>query len=65
MSIGDYVKRLRMDMVTRLLVTSDYSITDICYEVGFVSLPTFSLEFKRIYGVTPSDYRRMNQKQQS
>ena len=62
MSIGDYVKRLRMDMVTRLLVTSDYSITDICYEVGFVSLPTFSLEFKRIYGVTPSDYRRINQK---
>ena len=62
MSIGDYVKRLRMDMVTRLLVSTDCSITEICYEVGFVSLSTFSLEFKRIYGVSPSEYRRVNQK---
>lgn len=62
MSIGDYVKRLRMDTVTRLLVSTDCSITEICYEVGFVSLSTFSLEFKRIYGVSPGEYRRMNQK---
>lgn len=62
MSIGDYVKRLRMDMVARLLVSTDCSITEICYEVGFVSLSTFSLEFKRIYGVAPSEYRRINQK---
>ena len=61
MSIGDYVKRLRMDMVTRLLVSTDSSVTEICYAVGFVSLSTFSLEFKRIYGVSPSDYRRIQQ----
>lgn len=51
MSIGDYVKRLRMDMVARLLISTNCSITEICYELGFVSLSTFSLEFKRIYGV--------------
>ena len=63
MTIGDYVKKLRMDMVTRLLISTDCSITEICYKVGFVSLSTFSLEFKRIYGVSPGEYRRINQRQ--
>ena len=63
MTIGGYVKKLRMDMVTRLLISTDCSITEICYKVGFVSLSTFSLEFKRIYGVSPGEYRRINQKQ--
>ena len=62
MSISEYVKRLRMDMVTRLIISTDCSITEICYDVGFVSLSTFSLEFKRTYGVSPSEYRRINQR---
>lgn len=60
MSIGDYIKRLRMDLAAKLLATTDTSVTAICYEVGFSSASTFSLEFKRIYGVSPIQYRKGN-----
>jgi AraC-like DNA-binding protein len=33
------------------------SVTDICLEVGFTSLGTFSRTFRDIVGVTPSEYR--------
>jgi AraC-like DNA-binding protein len=40
-----------------LLRETDRSVTDICFEVGFMSLGTFSRTFREIVGETPSDYR--------
>ena len=36
---------------------TDRSITDICLDVGFMSLGTFSRTFREIIGETPSSYR--------
>jgi AraC-like DNA-binding protein len=33
-------------------------VTDICFEVGFGSLGTFSRTFRSIVGRSPRDYRR-------
>jgi AraC-like DNA-binding protein len=33
------------------------SVTDICFDVGFSSLGTFSRTFREIVGETPSGYR--------
>ena len=40
-----------------LLRETDRSVTDICFDVGFISLGTFSRTFREIIGETPSSYR--------
>ena len=40
-----------------LLRESERNITDICLDVGFGSLGTFSRTFREIVGVNPTDYR--------
>jgi AraC-like DNA-binding protein len=41
-----------------LLRETDRSVTDICLDVGFTSLGTFSRMFREIVGETPSGYRQ-------
>jgi AraC-like DNA-binding protein len=37
---------------------TDRIVTDICFDVGFTSLGTFSRTFREIVGESPSDYRQ-------
>jgi transcriptional regulator GlxA family with amidase domain len=53
-----YLQRRRVERALFLLRCTDRSITDICYDVGFASLGTFSKTFHNIVGESPSDYRR-------
>jgi hypothetical protein len=48
----------RLDRAKLLLAATDYSITRICLDVGFVSLGSFSASFRRRVGSAPSAYRR-------
>ena len=50
--------RTRLDRARELLAVSDYSVTDVCMEVGFSSLGSFSDLFARRVGAAPSVYRR-------
>jgi AraC-like DNA-binding protein len=50
--------RARLDRAKYLLALSDYSVTDVCMEVGFSSLGSFSDLFTRRVGTAPSTYRR-------
>ena len=52
-----YLQRRRVERAMYMLRESDRSVTDICMEVGFTSLGTFSRTFRDIVRVTPSDYR--------
>jgi len=47
----------RIDRATRLLALDAASVTDVCMEVGFSSLGSFSALFARRVGVPPSRYR--------
>jgi AraC-like DNA-binding protein len=52
-----YLQRRRVERaMSRLRETGD-SVTDICMEVGFTSLGTFSRTFRDIVGVSPTEYR--------
>jgi AraC-like DNA-binding protein len=50
---------LRMQRAKELLLTSDSSITEICLEVGYSSLGSFSKTFSSLVGVSPQEFRTM------
>jgi transcriptional regulator GlxA family with amidase domain len=52
-----YLQRRRVERSMFLLRETDRSITDICLDVGFGSLGTFSRTFREIVGQSPSEYR--------
>jgi AraC-like DNA-binding protein len=52
-----YLQRRRVERAMFLLRATDRSVTDICLDVGFNSLGTFSRSFQQIVGEGPSVYR--------
>jgi AraC-like DNA-binding protein len=57
---GRYLKTLRMQDATMLLVDTFLSVKEIIARVGFTDESHFVRDFKRIYGVTPTEYRKQN-----
>jgi transcriptional regulator GlxA family with amidase domain len=53
-----YLQRRRVERAMWLLRSTDRSVTDICMDVGFTSLGTFSRVFREVVGEPPSAYRR-------
>ena len=58
-SFIDYLKEYRLTMASRLLIASDATILSVAEEVGFDNLSYFNRAFKKHYGVTPSQYRKL------
>jgi AraC-like DNA-binding protein len=53
-----YLQRRRVERAMFLLRETDRSVTDICFDVGFTSLGTFSRTFRDILGESPTAYRK-------
>jgi AraC-like DNA-binding protein len=54
-----YFNRLRMEKAQRLLKDTEKPIGTIAYECGFDDTPYFCNLFKKLYKVTPMQYRIM------
>ena len=52
-----YLSRLRCDKARELLETTNFSITKICFSLGFSSTQYFAHVFKKHTGMTPKQYR--------
>ena len=52
-----YLQRRRVERSMFMLRETDRSVTEICLDVGFSSLGTFSRTFHEIVGVSPTAYR--------
>lgn len=57
----EYVQNLRIEEAKRLLESGKMPVDDICIEAGYEDLSFFRRLFKRLTGLTPSQYRRMFQ----
>jgi AraC family transcriptional regulator len=57
-SISEYLCRRRLEYACFELRGSNTSIAIIAIEAGFYDQGHFSRTFKRLYGITPSEYRR-------
>ena len=56
MSITDLLKSLRLKRATQLLKENKLSISEVAYSVGFNDRKYFSKEFKKQFGIAPSEY---------
>ena len=52
-----YLQRRRVERAMFLLRQTDRRVTDVCFEVGFISLGTFSRTFHEIVGQSPKSFR--------
>lgn len=55
---ADFIRNVRLKRAAQLLAETQLSINEIASKVGFVTPRNFSANFKKMFGVTPSEYRR-------
>ena len=54
-----FLYALRLQAASHLLITTNRSVLDICYEVGYNSLGTFTRRFTELMGLSPTRLRAM------
>ena len=53
-----YLLTRRLERATALLRTTDRRVVDVCVLVGLGSVGSFTTSFRRMFGMTPTQYRR-------
>jgi AraC-like DNA-binding protein len=56
-----FLAALRMEEAKKLLLTTRRSVTDVCFDVGYTSLGTFTSRFSLFVGLSPSRFRLLAQ----
>lgn len=57
MTIKQYILQTKMEFAKAELTDTNHSITQVAYNIGFNDVHNFSNAFKKITGLSPSDYR--------
>src|SRR5262245_66284579 len=55
-----YRSRAQIEKAKHLLILTDLSVTEVCMEVGFSSLGSFSTLFSRRVGMSPVEFQRQS-----
>lgn len=61
-TVGEYLRRLRIEYACREIRLSASSLIEIALGAGFSSQSHFSRTFKRLTGMTPAEYRSTSRK---
>ena len=56
-TMTEYLREKRVDCAMSLLLTTDKTISQICREVGFESIPYFTASFKEKYTLPPKQFK--------
>lgn len=56
-SVGEYVRRLRVEQACQQMMQTDASLVEIAHAVGFYDQSHFTRTFKRHTGMTPAEFR--------
>ncbi len=62
MSFVQYVNSLRIELACQHLGQDEFTITDICYAVGFNNVSNFNRQFRAVKGMAPSEFRALQRK---
>lgn len=56
-TVGDYVRKLRIEFACRELISSDVPLVQLALLAGFADQSHFTRTFKQVVGTSPSQYR--------
>lgn len=56
----DYLNEIRMEKAQEFLLNTDIKVKDISQKIGYKDSNAFIKAFKKCYGVSPGEYRRIN-----
>jgi AraC family transcriptional regulator len=56
-TVGDYIRRIRIECASDALVMSERSVAEIAYETGFTDQSHFTKAFRRVTLTTPAKFR--------
>lgn len=60
MGIAEYVNSQRIERATKLLTATKLKANQISDQVGYCNTDTFTRNFRKLMGVTPTEYRQMS-----
>jgi ligand-binding sensor domain-containing protein/signal transduction histidine kinase/DNA-binding response OmpR family regulator len=56
LTVNDFIKSIRLKKAAQLLLQKQLNVTEVAYAVGFSRRKHFTEEFKKQFGITPSEY---------
>lgn len=59
-SVGDYIRFLKLEQAKSMLGNTAQSISEIAVGAGFYDQAHFTREFRKSFGTTPSNYRKIS-----
>lgn len=65
LSASEFIRNIRLQKAAMLLKTTDHSIGEIAYKVGYSDSNYFSRSFKEKYQVNPSDFKQQSATQEA
>ncbi|MFD2968720.1 hybrid sensor histidine kinase/response regulator transcription factor [Sphingobacterium bambusae] len=60
-SANEFIRYIRLRKVAQLLLDTDLKISEAAYKTGFNDIKHFRLQFLKLFGEKPSDYRKKYQ----
>ena len=58
-TVGDYIRKIRVEQARQRMLESNEPLVDIALATGFADQTHFTRSFKRLTGMTPSEFRRI------
>ena len=58
LSFGEYIRKMRIEKAIELIITKNYSLTEVAYLTGFSDQSHFTRIFKQHTGKNPSFYKK-------
>ncbi len=59
LTMGDYVRREKMNAAMRMLSNDDLSVKNIAAAIGYKNTSQFIASFKKVHGFTPNAFRKL------
>jgi AraC-like DNA-binding protein len=57
-TLFEYLNQIKTEFACKLLMDHDLNIVEVCFDSGFNNISHFNKQFKKITGLTPSEYRK-------
>lgn len=57
-TLSEFINDLRMNYAANLLINTNFSVLDVCFECGFQNVSWFYSVFENKYGVSPGTFRK-------